>query len=267
MDLLTVTLPDFTTVTEAPGVRASRAELGQMYTRYHWAAGFVAGRRVLELGCGSGPGLGYLLAHKAAKVIGTDIEDRNLVHARKHYQDRKDLELAVIDAQSLPYSAASFDIVLLFEAIYYLPDAQRFLVEARRVLAPGGVLLISTVNCEWPQFNPSPFSHWYPSAMDLAKALSAAGFKPTIKGGFPDHPAGFVRRIISLIRRTAVRWRLIPNTMKGKEFLKRIFYGRLESVPYELADGAYDLEPLVLIPMDSPNHHHIFLYAEGRVPT
>lgn len=45
---------DFTKVTDVPGVRVTRSELSQMYTRYHWAAGFVSAKRVLELGCGSG---------------------------------------------------------------------------------------------------------------------------------------------------------------------------------------------------------------------
>lgn len=260
-----MTTPDFTTVTEVPGVRATRAELCQMYTRYHWAGGMVAGKRVLELGCGSGPGLGYFLAKGAIKVVGTDIEDRNLAHARQFYTGRQNLEFAVVDAQSIPYPDASFDVVMLFEAIYYVPDAKRFLAEARRVLAPGGVLLISTVNREWPQFNPSPFSHWYPTATELASALTAAGFAVTIKGGFPDQPAGLARRTVACIRRTAVRCHLIPNTMKGKELLKRLFYGKLQAIPHELSDGVHDLEPLTPIPLDRPDPLHVFLFAEGRV--
>lgn len=255
--------PDFTSVTEVPGVRATRSELSQMYTRYHWAASFVTGKRVLELGCGSGPGLGYFLKKGASRVVGTDIEPKNLEHAREYYKGRSNLDLDVVDAQNIPYPDGSFDVVVLFEAVYYLPSAYRFFEEARRVLSSNGVLLISTVNREWPQFNPSPFSVWYPSAKEIATVLLNTGFEVVVKGGFPDRPAGVVRKLISGIRRAAVRLRLIPDTMKRKEFLKRIFYGELQAIPNEIEDGKYQLEQIQMIDSSVPNTLHVFLYVEA----
>ena len=234
-----------------------------MFTRYHWAAGFVSGKRVLELGCGSGPGLGYFRKHGAIQVVGSDIEDRNLEHARKHYANRAGIQFHVIDAQTIPFPDASFDVVLMFEAIYYVHDAKRFLAEAFRVLPVGGVLLISTVNRGWPQFNPSPFSVWYPSARELYEALVAAGFSVVMKGGFPDQPASLARNLVRQVRRLAVKLRLIPDTMKGKELLKRIFYGKLETIPHELEENRFDREPLTLTDPMVPNSIHTFLYAEA----
>lgn len=252
--------PDFTTVTEVPGVRATQAELSQMYTRYHWAAGYVNGKRVLELGCGSGPGLGYFLNKGAVHVVGTDIEPRNLDHARTYYHGRENLELNTVDAQSIPYPDGSFDVVVMFEAIYYLPDAKHFFREAQRVLALNGVLLITTVNREWPQFNPSPFSVWYPTAKELDIALTKMGYRVSIMGGFPDRPASLVRTLVAFIRRSAVSFGLIPNTMKGKEFLKRLFYGELQPIPNELSDGQYLLEPLHLLDSSQSQSLFVFLY-------
>jgi len=268
VDLLTMTatVPDFTTVTEVPGVNVTRSELSQILTRYHWAAQGCRSLRILELGCGSGQGLGYFLGHGAATVVGTDIEEANLAHARRHYAGRTGIELAVVDAQQLPYPDADFDLVLLFEAIYYLPDAKRFLAEAFRVLRPGGRLLISTVNRSWPQFNPSPFSHWYPTVPEFHGALVQAGFTARIKGGYPDTETSLARKLVRMIRRGAVRLRLIPDTMKGKEFLKRIFYGRLLPMPHELADGCGDLEPLVELDPLLPHPQYTFLYAEATRP-
>lgn len=47
-----------------------------------------------------------------------------------------------MDAQELPFQDATFDVVLLLEAIYYLPHAEKFMAEARRVLRPDGILFI-----------------------------------------------------------------------------------------------------------------------------
>jgi len=58
---------DYTTVTEMPGLKASREQLAMLYTRYAFAAKFCDGKDVLEVGCGAGQGLGYL-ATKARKV-------------------------------------------------------------------------------------------------------------------------------------------------------------------------------------------------------
>jgi SAM-dependent methyltransferase len=254
---------DFSSVTELPGLRETRSNLTQMYTRYRWATQFAAGKRVLELACGGGPGLGYLLSHGAASVVGSDIEERNLSHARRYYTNRQGLMLETIDALNIQYPGASFDLVILFEAVYFLKNARRCFEEAYRVLAPGGVFLVSTVNCEWPQFNPAPFSTHYPTARELKQMMEETGFRVTIKAGFADEG----RSLTAGLKRIAVKMKVIPGTMKSKEILKRIFYGRLEPVPNELKDGVYQAETLDDIDADQPQLRHIFLFVEGQKPS
>ncbi|MCB1646712.1 MAG: class I SAM-dependent methyltransferase [Pseudomonadales bacterium] len=257
--------PDFTTVTEVPGINATQSELSQIYTRYRWASDYVEGKKVLELACGSGPGLGYLKSKGASHVVGTDIEDGNLKYAREYYANRDGIETAIVDAMDLPYEDGSFDVVINFEAIYYIPDLVKALKEAHRVLTPGGVFLISTVNSKWHGFNPSPFSHEYPPADRLIELLTASGFEPEIKLGYVDQPAGIVRRLVGFIRIMAVKLKLIPDTMKAKEFLKRLFYGELSPVPYELEDGKYHEEPLSLLTdVRADEDKHVFIYALGK---
>jgi ubiquinone/menaquinone biosynthesis C-methylase UbiE len=223
------------TVTEVPGFRATLEQLSMLSTRYHWAATYAEGKDVLEVACGSGIGLGYL-ARRAKRVVGGDIDETNLAFARETYKNRANIEICSLDAEALPFKAHSFDTVLLFEAVYYLSEPKKFFSEARRVLRTGGSLLIVSVNPEWPGFNPSPFSVQYYSAKDLIALLSQQGFQPQVFCAFPDKPDSLSRKLIARIRRLATSLHLIPKTMKGKEWLKRIFLGRLELLQAELRE-------------------------------
>ena len=88
-------------------------------------------------------------------------------------------------------------------------------------------MLIATVNKDWSEFNPSPLSTRYFSVPDLDKLLQRNGFKVEFYGAFSTIPKTIKEKIISIIRKIAVGLHLIPKTMKGKELLKKIFYGKL----------------------------------------
>ncbi|MEK6744532.1 MAG: methyltransferase domain-containing protein [Nitrospirota bacterium] len=225
---------DFSTVTEVTGYKVTSEQLQRMYTRYRFAAEYCEGKDVLEIACGTGQGLGYL-AKTARRVVGGDFDETIVSKARDHYQDR--IAVTRMDAQNLPFTDASFDAVLCFEAIYYFDDPARFISEARRVLRKDGILLICTANKDWSGFNPSPFSHTYFSAPELHALLVRQGFRTEL---FADCPVGgdsLPARVISLIKQSAVKLHLMPKTMKGKELLKRLFMGKLRQLPPEVDDG------------------------------
>jgi len=253
----------YTTVTELPGSGATREQLAMLYTRYHFAATHCAGKDVLEVACGPGIGLGYL-GRSARVVVGGDYDEVMLRTARAHYQDRA--RVLRLDAQALPFAGQAFDVIILFEAVYYLRDPDRFFREARRVLRSKGTLLISTVNREWADFNPSPFSSRYLSATELRLLLREQGFNVQLYGAFPAQAASARDRLLSAIRRTAVRLRLIPPSMKGKQMLKRLIYGRLTQLPPEARDGMAELSSLATVPGDGASTTYKVLYALGRVP-
>lgn len=254
--------PDFSSVTEVPGARASAEQLSSLYTRYHFAADLCRGKDVLEVACGAGLALKYL-AQSARRVVAGDIEEKNLTFARELCAGVGNIELRVIDAQALPFPDHSFDVVLLYEAIYYLPQAKLFVREAKRVLRPNGILVICTVNKDWPGFNSSPFSTRYYSVVELARLLHDAQFHVEVHGAFPDDPSTLKRRLIAALRRLAVTLHLIPRTMKGKELLKRMFYGKLESLR-GVEEGMAPLEPLQPLPLDRVNGLYKVVYAVGR---
>lgn len=253
---------DYTTVTEATGCRASLEQMGRLYVRYAYGAGFCAGKDVLEVACGSGMGLGYL-ARKAKRVVGGDYTDYLLRGARHHYGER--IPLVRLDAHFLPFGDRSFDTVILYEAIYYLERPERFLDECQRVLREGGVLLICTVNREWHDFHPSPFSVRYFSASELADLLGRHGFEVDLLGDCPAMVRSARDRIISFLKRAAVRLHLIPRTMKGKELLKRLFFGTLIPLPPEISDGMAEYIPPSPFPNDQPVSHFKVIFAVGRL--
>ncbi|HXF83474.1 MAG TPA: class I SAM-dependent methyltransferase [bacterium] len=253
----------YVTVTELPGSGATPEQLSMLYTRYRLAAAHAAGREVLEVACGPGIGLGYL-ARSAARVVGGDYDEALLRQARAHYGPRA--PLVRLDAHALPFRDGAFDVVVLYEAVYYLAAPERFVGEARRLLRPGGTLLISTVNRAWDGFNPSPFAVRYLAARELQDLMRDAGFAVQLYGAFPARPHSRRDHVLHAVRRAAVGLHLIPGSMKGKEVLKRLVYGRLVPLPPEVVEGmapAAELEPLR--PEHPPGHFKV-LYAVGQRP-
>jgi SAM-dependent methyltransferase len=166
-----------------------------------------------------------------------------------------------IAAELTPFPDSSFDVIVLFEALYYLSDASRFFAEARRLLAPGGLLLISMVNCEWPEFNPSPFSTRYYSASQFRSLAAQNGFHASLSGAFLDIKSGALSVLTGCIKRLAVKYRLVPKTMKGKEWLKSVFYGKLQAIPRDLAELRPAPDALVPLEPNDDTTSYRMLYA------
>ena len=155
--------------------------------------------------------------------------------------------------------------MILYEAIYYLAEPERFLDECRRVIRDKGVLLICTVNKDWSEFNPSPYSAKYFSAHELYQFLKHEFSDVELYGAFATSPDSTIDKIISLIKRTAVTLHMMPGTMKGKELLKRIFFGKLSPLLNEIEEGMCGYSPPVPIRYNSPNFEYKVIYVVGRI--
>ena len=104
-------------------------------------AGDVAGRRILDAGCGSGP-LSVALRDRGAVVTGIDISAGMLELARRKLGD--DVRLQQADLKSpLPFPDNAFDDVIAALVLHYLEDWTAPLAELRRVLTPRGRLIVS----------------------------------------------------------------------------------------------------------------------------
>jgi ubiquinone/menaquinone biosynthesis C-methylase UbiE len=254
---------DFSSVTDVGGEQGSRAQLARLEQRYAWALGFCAGKDVLEVACGTGPGLG-MLARIARSVTGADIDPKNLARARMTYRDRPAVCLVRADAEALPFAGARFDVVLLFEALYYLPDPGAFVREARRVLRPDGTLLVCTANKDLPDFNPSPLSYRYYGARDLRALLEPLFSRVELFGGDLVDAVTLKGRALRLAKRSAVRLRLMPRTMKGKRLLKRVVFGSLVDIPGDIGEASSQYRPPVAIRCDRADSEHRVLYVLAR---
>ncbi|THE64780.1 class I SAM-dependent methyltransferase [Salinadaptatus halalkaliphilus] len=99
-------------------------------------------RRVLDLGCGTGT-VSLLLAELGHEVTGVDLSPGMLERARRKAQARdRAVELRVGDAEALPFAENAFDVVTARHLIWTLPNPERAIAEWRRVVRPGGRLLL-----------------------------------------------------------------------------------------------------------------------------
>ncbi len=112
--------------------------------RYAIAARIAGGRRVLDIACGEGYG-SALLARSAGQVVGVDADERSIRHARASYF-AANLRFAQGSCTELPLGDGAVDVVASFETIEHLSEHERMLDEIRRVLTPGGVLVMSSPN-------------------------------------------------------------------------------------------------------------------------
>jgi SAM-dependent methyltransferase len=135
-----------------------------------------AGRTVLEAGCGEGYGAD-LLAEVAGTVVGLDYDALTVAHVARRYPR---VHTSRANLVALPVAAGAVDVVVSLQVIEHLWDQEGFLRECRRVLAPGGELLVSTPNRL--TFSPgrdtplNPFHTRELSPVELADLVGEAGF-------------------------------------------------------------------------------------------
>ncbi len=104
----------------------------------------LAGKRVLDLACGTGRWLTQLLAEGAASGVGVDNSAAMLERAREKTDLRNRLVRA--DSRSLPFAEAAFDLVICSFALGHLDDLESTAREIARVTAPGAAVYLSDLH-------------------------------------------------------------------------------------------------------------------------
>lgn len=139
--------------TEYPTMDDHPQTLAHSRCRYELVLPEVEGRRVLDLGSGSGLGTALLVRAGASAVVGLERRPEALQRAERdhplappHCYQQHDLE------QCLPLADGSFDLVVALEVLEHVQQQQQLVQEIQRVLAPGGVAFISVPHLPFEQF-------------------------------------------------------------------------------------------------------------------
>jgi SAM-dependent methyltransferase len=251
----------FADVTEMAGQKVSSEQLLRTCHRYYWAKDYVAGKEIAEVACGAGPGLGYL-AQTAANVRAGDISKEVLDCARAVYAGA--IELAEFDASATPYASGSLDALLLYEALYYLPDADAFMTEAARVLRPGGALLIATANKDLFDFTPSAYSTEYFGVAELAALCARHRFDARFFGYLDVQKVSMRQRLLRPLKLVATRLGMVPKTMGGKQWLKRVFFGEMVDMPSSIIETPQPYEEPVELSQSEADRRHKVIYCAAK---
>lgn len=169
--------------------------------------GNARGRQILDAGCGSGP-LAAALRARGATVTGLDSSAAMVELARRRLGEDVDLRVADL-SEPLPFSDGAFDDVVASLVLHYLPDWTAPLSELRRVLKPGGRLIMSVNHpivykvvhrdadyfavSEWSEEytftgQSAVLTYWHRPLHDMTDAFTTAGFRVAIVSEPPMSP-------------------------------------------------------------------------------
>jgi SAM-dependent methyltransferase len=172
---------------------------------YRFAADFVAGKRVLDIGGGTGIGHDLLLASGAAAIVSLD---------RHVAAGDGDPRVSSVhgDFLTYPLSDESFDVIICLGTLFYLADGDAALDKMHRLLKPGGLLVI---NC----INQNLVRRYFGMKLEeidgkFSTAHDESGFRALLKKHFGAEPALYVQQPVPVsggLRATLAFW-LIPLT-------------------------------------------------------
>ena len=114
--------------------------------RYIFAASLTENKDVLDVACGTGYGVDYLVENGARTATGVDVSIEALDFARDRFGDNERVSFVCADGVKLPFVDYSFDVVVSFETLEHIRPYRRFLAECKRVLKDSAFLICSTPN-------------------------------------------------------------------------------------------------------------------------
>jgi 2-polyprenyl-6-hydroxyphenyl methylase/3-demethylubiquinone-9 3-methyltransferase len=163
----------------------------------------LAGLRILDVGCGGGV-LAEPLARLGAAVVGIDPAEENIAAARLHAEKSGlTVDYRATTVEALAETGERFDIVIASEVVEHVTDVGGFVRECARCIAPGGLMLVTTINRTIKSFalaivGAEYVLRWLPigthrwdkfvTPEELRRAFDAAGLSVTGQAGIIYNP-------------------------------------------------------------------------------
>ena len=223
-------------IAPAGGDTAAPRNLARRLRWIERCAGALAGRRVLDAGCGAG---GYVraLSAQGASAHGVEIDAEKLAKARASADVRARLVRG--DLERAPFATACFDLVLLNEVLEHVPDDAAALREAFRLLRPGGALIVFAPNRLFPfethgvhTRGGRAVSHVWPGVSWLPLSLSRVVFRHWARNYWPWQLARMLRESGFAVRRRGFAWPTFENISGRQPGWMRALSGALRAAAW-----------------------------------
>lgn len=249
---------------------------------YDFAIPYVAGKRVLDLGCGTGYGTERLAA-VAQEIIGVDVSERAITHARQQFTagNLSFRQIGLLPEHPLPFDDDSFDVIVSFQVIEHIRAVGGYLDEVRRVLRPEGDFLCVTPDRTHRllpgqrPWNPFHCTEYRPE--ELVSLLRTRFADVTALG--MTAPAHIISHELKRYRRAQItrypftfpgapeRWRTLGLTARTR-ISRKLKLSRFRRAHPSTEPTSYGFGPAdILIKADASPSVNIVAIAHGNPPT
>ena len=127
-------------------IRFIKEQAAARFGRDPKSARALEGLRVLDIGCGGGL-LSEPMARLGADIVGADASETNISVAALHAREAGlAIDYRATTAEALADAGETFDIVLAMEIVEHVADLDLFIAETARMVRPGGLMVLSTIN-------------------------------------------------------------------------------------------------------------------------